>query len=75
MHMKLVLFTLWVVFPLLLCATPHNLAPQAKVSCSSAAGKEYGAQCVTDGKVRILNAGEWRSGSRLDMRGRVYLFP
>lgn len=73
--MKLVLFTLWVVFPLLLCATPHNLAPQAKVSCSSAAGKEYGAQCVTDGKVRILNAGEWRSGSRLDMRGRVYPFP
>ena len=59
----------------LLSATPHNIASLAKVSCSSAAGKEMDATRVSDGLIRILNTGEWRSGSRLDMRGRVRPFP
>ena len=75
MRIKAFLFFLWCLFPLLLSATPHNIASLAKVSCSSAAGKEVDATRVSDGLIRILNTGEWRSGSRLDMRGRVRSFP
>ena len=75
MRIKAFLFFLWCLFPLLLSATPHNIASLAKVSCSSAAGKEMDATRVSDGLIRILNTGEWRSGSRLDMRGRVRPFP
>lgn len=75
MRIKAFLFFLWCLFPLLLSATPHNIASLAKVSCSSAAGKEVDATHVSDGLIRILNTGEWRSGSRLDMRGRVRPFP
>lgn len=71
--------SLWLILlyllPVSLLATPYNIAPSAKISSSSTAGDGYEAKRVTDGQIRILNMGEWRSGSRLDMRGRVYPFP
>lgn len=73
--MKLYLFLWGLLLPVCLGATPHNIAPQAKVSASSVVDKASDATHVTDGIIRVLDKGEWKSGSRLDARGRVYPFP
>lgn len=56
-------------------ATPHNIAPQARVSASSEAGNEQDASRVTDQIIRIAGQGEWVSDSKLDARGRINRYP
>ncbi|MDO4163262.1 MAG: GH92 family glycosyl hydrolase [Bacteroides sp.] len=73
--MKLIVFLLFALFPIINRATPHNIASKAKVSASAMADKQYGPEQVIDGVVRVLDKGEWRSDSRLDTRGRVRPYP
>ena len=42
-----------------LWATPHNVAYQAKVSCSSALSQEQEGKYVIDQVIRISGKGEW----------------
>ena len=58
-----------------LWATPHNVAYQAKVSCSSALSQEQEGKYVIDQVIRISGKGEWVAKTKLDARGRVYPYP
>lgn len=58
-----------------LSATPHNIAADASVTSSASWSSECSAHAVNDGKIRLLDKGEWCSDSKLDARGRVYPFP
>ncbi|MCI1648194.1 MAG: GH92 family glycosyl hydrolase [Bacteroides sp.] len=73
--MKFLLLFLSLLSPIVVFATPQNIASYAKVSCSSAISSQYGPEHLTDGVSRVLNKNEWRSDSRLDTRGRVRPFP
>lgn len=73
--MKQFLIIMLSLLPALLAATPYNIAPKAHISSSSTSDDRYSAGHVADGEVRIMDKGEWRSDSHLDMRGRVYPYP
>ena len=73
--MKPLLLFLLLLSPLTAFATPQNIAPCAKVTCSSAISPEYEVAHLIDGVSRVLNKSEWRSNSQLDTRGRVRPFP
>ena len=50
-----------------LWATPHNVAYQAKVSCSSALSQEQEGKYVIDQVIRISGKGEWVAKTKLDV--------
>ena len=58
-----------------LWATPHNIAYQAKVSCSSILSQEQDGKHVIDQVIRVSGKGEWVAKTKLDVRGRVYPYP
>ena len=48
-----------------LWATPHNVAYQAKVSCSSALSQEQEGKYVIDQVIRISGKGEWVAKTKI----------
>jgi predicted alpha-1,2-mannosidase len=52
-------------------ATPYNIAPRAKVTVSSQTGDAFGANCLTDGIIRIDGKGEWVSNSKQQFWGAI----
>lgn len=54
-----------------LWATPHNIAPRARVSASSAFSEAYGAEKAVDGVLRVSDKGEWAAGSRETFWGQI----
>lgn len=52
-------------------ALGDNIAPEAKVKVSSALSEEYGGEYAVDGKIRLYDAGEWRSASGMTFWGEI----
>ncbi|MDR3109548.1 MAG: hypothetical protein LBU65_07670, partial [Planctomycetaceae bacterium] len=54
-----------------LCATPYNIAPQAKVTATSEYNDTYRAALACDGIIGISDRGEWASKSSVSHWGGI----
>lgn len=54
-----------------LYSTPYNIATKARVAVSSTADIDHGALCLTDGLIRHIEKGEWRSASKVTFWGEI----
>ncbi|MBP3519227.1 MAG: glycoside hydrolase family 92 protein [Parabacteroides sp.] len=66
-----ILFVLWVCCPLVMKATPYNIAGQARVSASSSVDADHDASKAVDRLIRIPDKGEWASNSTETFWGQI----
>ena len=66
-----ILFVLWVCSPLVMKATPYNIAGKARVSASSSVDEAHDASKVVDRLIRIPDRGEWASKSTETFWGQI----